>query len=73
MCGNGGVSPPLLTLALDGGEWQASIPGNEPLVPTEYETGWAPGPVWTLWRREKYYHVGNQIQAIHLVVRRHTH
>jgi len=23
--------------------------GKEPLVPTGWETGWAPGPVWTRW------------------------
>jgi hypothetical protein len=25
-------------------------PGQKTPVPTEYETGWAPEPVWTLWR-----------------------
>jgi hypothetical protein len=29
-CSGGGIAPPLLTLALDGGEWSASRPGQEP-------------------------------------------
>jgi hypothetical protein len=33
----------------------ASFPtGDEPLVPIELEADWAPQPVWTFWRREKY-------------------
>jgi len=28
---------------------------NEPSVPVEQEAGWAPQPVWTLWRRENLY------------------
>jgi hypothetical protein len=28
-------------------------PGKEPPVTIGYEAGWAPEPVWTLWRREK--------------------
>jgi hypothetical protein len=41
------------TLALDGGERSASRPGRAlppgkgPLVPTGYDTGWAPELVWT--------------------------
>jgi hypothetical protein len=27
VCGSGGLAPPFLTLALDGGEWSASRPG----------------------------------------------
>jgi hypothetical protein len=27
-------------------------PRKEPLVPIEYEVGWSPEPVWTIWRRE---------------------
>jgi len=46
--GSGGIVPPLLTSALDGGEWSASrfscfTPGKEPSVPTGEEAGWASG------------------------------
>jgi hypothetical protein len=56
--GSGGIAPPFLTSALDGGEWSASrpgryIPGKKPLVSIEYEAGWAPVLVLTLWSREK--------------------
>jgi hypothetical protein len=31
--GSGGIAPPFLTLALDGGEWLAAVPpGKEPPV-----------------------------------------
>jgi hypothetical protein len=42
-----------LTLALNGGEWSASLPGctlppgKEPTVPIGQEAGWLPEPVWT--------------------------
>jgi hypothetical protein len=26
-------------------------PGKEPPVPIGYEAGWAPEPVWTMWRK----------------------
>jgi hypothetical protein len=29
-------------------------PGKKPLVPIGLEDGWAPGPVWTRWWREKF-------------------
>ena len=29
-------------------------PAHEPSVPTEWEAGWAPEPVWTLWRTENF-------------------
>jgi hypothetical protein len=33
----------------------AALPsGKEPLLPTEYEAGWAPQPVWTRWWRQKF-------------------
>jgi len=31
----------------------AALPVGITPVPTEYETRWAPEPVWTFWRREK--------------------
>jgi hypothetical protein len=33
----------------------ASALVKQRLVPIGYEAGWAPEPVWTLWRREKSY------------------
>jgi hypothetical protein len=50
--------PSFLTLALDGGEWSVRCPcpftsRERGLVPTGQEAGWAPEPVWTLWRRDK--------------------
>jgi hypothetical protein len=44
--GSGGIDPPLLILALDGGEWPAScpatlLPGKELLVHIGKEAGWA--------------------------------
>jgi hypothetical protein len=27
----------------------ALFPGKEPLVPIEWEAGWAPEPLWTRW------------------------
>jgi hypothetical protein len=49
-----------LTAALDGGKWSTSRPGRfttgeQPLVSTGHEVGWAPEPVWTRWRRKSYY------------------
>jgi len=44
----GGMEVPLhtfLTSAPDGDVWLASRPGEERQVPTEWEFGWAPGPV----------------------------
>jgi hypothetical protein len=56
--GSGGITPPFLTSALDGGEWSASRPGLLTLrdrVPgTRWIRGWV-GPRWTLRRREKSY------------------
>jgi hypothetical protein len=49
----------ILTSALVGDEWSASIPahslrGTEPPVLTGEEAGWAPKSVWTTWGGEKY-------------------
>jgi hypothetical protein len=54
--GGGGTAPPLLTSALDGGEWSGTRPcrftfGEVPPVPVGWEAGWAPEPVWTLLKR----------------------
>jgi hypothetical protein len=64
-------------LSLDGGEWSYSrpgrfTPGNEPPVPTGWEAGWATEPVWTLWRREKFYTAGNRTRPVKPVVHRYT-
>jgi hypothetical protein len=58
MRGNGGVTPPFFTSALDGGEWSAAHPfrfifGKRGPVPIVWEAEWAPELVWTLWNREK--------------------
>jgi hypothetical protein len=33
---------------------------KEPLVPVEWNAGWATEPVWTLWRREEMFVSGWQ-------------
>jgi hypothetical protein len=48
------------------------LPRTEPLVPTEYETGWAPVPVWTSWDREKF-PTWNRTPGIQLVAHCCTH
>jgi hypothetical protein len=77
--GSGGIAPPLLTSALDGGEWSPSRPGHftseetVPPVPIGQEAGWAPEPVWTLWSREKSFDsAGYQTSAVRPVPRRYT-
>jgi hypothetical protein len=51
----GGIAPPFLTSAVDRGEWSTTRTcrftpqGKSP----RYEAGWAPEPVWTVWRRDK--------------------
>jgi hypothetical protein len=42
---------------LEGGEWLTSRPGlftprKRASVPTGEEGGWAPEPVWTMWKRK---------------------
>jgi len=44
-------------LALDGGKWLASHPGNfipreKTPIPTEEKAGWGPEPVWMWWQGE---------------------
>jgi hypothetical protein len=49
------------------GQLQAPValtPGKEPPVPIGDEAGWAPEPVWTLRRREKYCTARNQTRAV---------
>jgi hypothetical protein len=47
-----------LTSEVDVGEWPALSPGRftsrerAPLLIGQEEAGWAPGPVWTLWRTD---------------------
>jgi hypothetical protein len=48
-----------LTSVLDGGELSRShsdrfAPGEGDYVHIRYEAGWAPEPVWTLWRINKF-------------------
>jgi hypothetical protein len=55
----GSIAPRILTLALDGSEWSASLPGRfthgeDPTVPNgQEEAEWAPEPILTWWQREK--------------------
>jgi hypothetical protein len=47
-------------------------PGKEPSVPIGKWDGWTPGPVLTLWRREKSLRpAGNGTQPVQLVAHRH--
>jgi hypothetical protein len=43
---------------------QLHAPAALSLVPIGYEAGWAPEPIWTLWRGEKSYTARNQTQAV---------
>jgi hypothetical protein len=43
-----GVAPSILTMALDGGEWSASLAlllGKHPVIPSVKQPWWAPGPI----------------------------
>jgi hypothetical protein len=46
--------------------------GNEPPVPIGWEAGWAPEPVYTLWKREKSCTAGNQTWAVQPVAHHYT-
>jgi hypothetical protein len=69
--GSGGIAPRLLDLDTRC-RWLARFtsratlpPGKEPPVPVGYEAGWAPEPVWTRHRREKFpAPVGNRTPII---------
>jgi hypothetical protein len=55
--GGGGVVPPFVTSALDGGERSASCPSyfnpeELPLLPIGEEAGWTSELVWMLWRKK---------------------
>jgi hypothetical protein len=50
----------------------SSRPGKEPQVPILFKVGWAPEPVWTLWRREKSYPCGNRNPAVHPLATHYT-
>jgi hypothetical protein len=73
------MAPPILTWALDRGEWSASHlghlrPGKEPTVPIVYGTECASEAVWTRWSREKSHaHAGNRTPAVQPVARRYTY
>ena len=56
--GSGGIVQPLLTSVLGGGQCSTSLPdhfraGKKP-VSIRLEAWWAPEPIWTLRRTEKY-------------------
>jgi hypothetical protein len=65
--GSAGTAP-LLTSALDEGEWSASYPGG--FTPGEKAPGtiwigvWDPEPVWTLWREKILATAGNRNPAV---------
>jgi hypothetical protein len=72
--GSGGMAPSFLNSPL---ERSTSRPchftlGKEIPVPIGYEAGWAPEPVWTLWRREQSCNVGNRTRVVQLLARRYT-
>jgi hypothetical protein len=47
-------------------------PGKGPMVRTGWEAGWAPEPVWMLWRREiSFSPAENRTQAAQPVARRY--
>jgi hypothetical protein len=51
----------------------AALPPGKPPVPSGYEAGWAPEPVWALWSGEKALAPArNRIPAVHTVARRYT-
>jgi hypothetical protein len=69
----------LLTSALQGAEWSASLPGRalppdkEPPVPIVQEAGWAPEPVWMQRLEEKTSAcVGDWTPAVQSVFRHYT-
>jgi hypothetical protein len=74
---SGGVAPPFLTLALDGGEWSASFLGHFTLreitpVPIGWEARWVPELVWMLWRKRNLSPARNRTQAVQLLARHYT-
>jgi hypothetical protein len=66
------------TSALDGGDLSASRPSRltpteGSLVPIEFNAGWAPEPIRTLWSREKYLTLtGNRSPAVQSEAGRYT-
>jgi hypothetical protein len=75
------MAPPLLTSALDGGEWWASRPGcftpGERAPDSHWERSreaeWALNPVWTLWDKEKSLAPAvNRTPAVQPIARRYT-
>jgi len=50
--------PSFLTSALEGGEWSSSRSGRltydqQLIAPAAYDVVWAPGSVWTPWKRQR--------------------
>jgi hypothetical protein len=74
---SGGIAP-LFFISAPGGSGHldavaALPPGKEPMAPIECEAGWAPKPVWTLWRRKQPLAAGkNRTPVVRLVGRRCT-
>jgi hypothetical protein len=62
---SGGIAPSFLISLLDGGEWSPSHFSALP-PPPHVLVGWALGPVWTLWCREKFFtRTGNRTPAVY--------
>jgi hypothetical protein len=76
--GNGDIVPPFLTSALDEGEWSTSRPSRfisrvKNLSTHRIEAGWAPDPVWTLWKRVIFLSpLGNGTPAVQTAGRRYV-
>jgi hypothetical protein len=72
--GSGGIAPPFLISALDGGEWSVLLPGRfasgeiVPGYPLDKRLGGPTDPVWTLWRREKSWPAGNRTRAVQRIL-----
>jgi hypothetical protein len=69
MGGNGGIAPPFLASALDGGEWSASCPGR--FIPEEIILGTHWIGDW-LWKEENPRSFGNRTPSIQPVARCYT-
>jgi hypothetical protein len=75
--GSGGIAPPFLTSALDGGEWSISSTGHFtlweitfPRYPLTRRLSWAPVPVWSLCRVKPLAPDGNRTPTAQPVARR---
>jgi hypothetical protein len=71
--GSGGIAPPFLTSALDGGEWSASLPGRftpGERAPDTHWIGGCMGPGLDAIVEKNLAHAGNRTWAVQPVARR---